>query len=130
MPKHVYNEAFMLMKYRTEDKSETEVIWNSRDGITPFSIGSKTGKEMHHVDWESDKYAPDHKPQKGDRIFVDLTEAEARVFLQAQIDKYWVNTEYPMSQSYDSKEEAMASMLKHTMEEWLPSGPPHIRVVE
>jgi hypothetical protein len=32
--KHNHPEAFMLMEYVSEDGSETEVLWNSRDGVT------------------------------------------------------------------------------------------------
>ena len=31
-------EAFCLMKYRCEKCGQAEVVWNSRDGVTPFII--------------------------------------------------------------------------------------------
>ena len=64
-------EAFALMTYRAED-GEQEVIWNSRDGVTPFVITLRSGKEARHVNWASDRHAPDHVPQPGERVFVDL----------------------------------------------------------
>jgi len=71
--KHIHKEAFCLMTYAADDGSETETLWNSRDGVTPFGISSVSGKSMHHVDWQEDKYCPDFVPPPGMRIFVDAT---------------------------------------------------------
>jgi hypothetical protein len=71
-------EAFCLMTYRSDDGTEEEVIWNSRDGVTPFIITLRSGKQARHVDWRSDRRVPDYRPKPGERIFVDLTEARAR----------------------------------------------------
>jgi len=57
------------MTYRSDDGSETEQIWNSRDGVTPFVIRSRSGKEMTHVNWQHDKPIPNHRLKHGDRFF-------------------------------------------------------------
>jgi hypothetical protein len=44
---------------------------------------------MHHVEWEKDEYVPDHKPKKGDRIFVDLTVEKSREYAQRMLDEHW-----------------------------------------
>ncbi|MFI2663700.1 hypothetical protein [Micromonospora carbonacea] len=75
---HQHGEAFAIMTYRSDDGTETERIWNSRDGVTPFVVTLRSGKVAHHVDWSSDVYAPDHRPQPGERMFVDLTPERAR----------------------------------------------------
>jgi hypothetical protein len=75
---HNHAEAFMLMRYVADDGSEEELIWNSRDGVTPFVISLRSGKQATHKDWTGDRYLPGHKPQPGDRIFVDLTEEAAK----------------------------------------------------
>lgn len=72
-----HQEAFCLMKYRTDDGLEEEIIWNSRDGVTPFVIPFLSGKSGTHVEWRSDRCVPDHTPQPGDRVFVDLTQERA-----------------------------------------------------
>lgn len=71
--KHV--EAFKLMTYQDEQEpSYKEVIWNSRDGVTPFMISSKDGKRrLKHTDWRNDPHAPYYTPQIGERVFCDLT---------------------------------------------------------
>ena len=67
-------EAFCLMRYQTEDSKSIEYIWNSRDGVTPFCVMAKDGVSMmQHTNWKGDELRPHHKPQPGDRIFVDLT---------------------------------------------------------
>jgi len=69
--KHYYGEAFMMMTYETEDGSESERIWNSRDGISPFCVKSRNGKGLlQHVRWNEDEYLPEHTPEPGDRVFV------------------------------------------------------------
>lgn len=78
MPKHNHPEAFCLMTYQADDGSETETIWNSRDGVTPFGLTLRSGKPARHINWQGDVYAPNHVPKPGDRIFVDLTEERAR----------------------------------------------------
>ena len=103
-----HSEAFCLMQYATECRSEVEWIWNSRDGVTPFIVSSRSGREMHHVCWHMDRYAPTYKPQPGERIFVDVTEEIARGWAQAQVTRYWDHEMYPMSRRFASKEEAIA----------------------
>jgi len=70
---HHHAEAFHLMKYATKDGSHWEMIWNSRDGVTPFMVHSEDGRTMEHVEWRSDQYAPEWVPPLGSRIFVDAT---------------------------------------------------------
>lgn len=71
--KHV--EAFKLMIYQDEkEPSYREQIWNSRDGVTPFTITSKDGKrKLTHHNWRNDVNAPYYTPQIGERVFCDLT---------------------------------------------------------
>jgi hypothetical protein len=83
-------EAYCLMTYRTQDGAEEEVIWNSRDGVTPFSITLRSGREALHVNWASDRRVVDHQPAPGSRIFVDLTEASAMRHARANAER-WFN---------------------------------------
>jgi hypothetical protein len=81
------------MKYVADDGSgEHEIIWNSRDGVTPFSLTLRNGKSATHHDWQNDRYAPHYEPLPGDRIFVDLTRERALELAQANIAR-WTGTE-------------------------------------
>ena len=65
-----YRSAFCLMKYSTVDGLETEWLWNSRDGVTPFCITNRDlTREMRHVDWHRDMRLPNYQPAEGQRIF-------------------------------------------------------------
>lgn len=101
---HVHGEAFMLMQYETavpgpftaaDDARHTapfirEVIWNSRDGVTPYCVIAKDGvTELRHVRWSEDVYAPNHVPALGDRIFVDITVDRARAAATRNARKWW-----------------------------------------
>jgi hypothetical protein len=77
MTEYQHGEAFCLMTYRSDDGTEEERIWNSRDGVTPFIISLLSGKSATHVDWRNDVRAVDYKPKPGERIFTDLTPERA-----------------------------------------------------
>ncbi len=100
------------MKYATDDGLEVEWIWNSRDGVTPFVIHSRSGKEMKHVDWHLDRRLPQYRPLPGERVFVDLTEAKAHEYARQKVELYWNHPEYPMSRRWSSKHEAVEDLVK------------------
>jgi len=79
------------MKYRSDDGTEEEIIWNSRDGVTPFVISLKSGKSATHVDWHSDKFEPDHLPKPGERIFVDLVADKAVEYARKNLERWKVD---------------------------------------
>lgn len=122
----VHREAFCLMKYATDDLSEVEWLWNSRDGVTPFCISNRDGTAwMQHVDWNLDRRVPGHQPTPGERIFVDMTPEIALPKIEQRISEYWEHPEYPMSRVYESQDAARASMLA----EYCKDGAPAIIVV-
>ena len=54
--KYKHAEAYCLMKYKCEKCRKTEILWNSRDGVTPFMINcEKCDGHMQHTDWNEDK---------------------------------------------------------------------------
>jgi hypothetical protein len=71
-----YKEAFCLMLYRCNLCGTIEVLWNSRDGVTPFSICcSQCHREnefpqMIHIGWQLDICKQDYKPFEGQRVFI------------------------------------------------------------
>ena len=108
-------EAFCLMKYRSADGTEEEILWNSRDGVTPFMLTSKSGKMMQHVAWREDLYRPDFKPQSGDRYFVDATRELVTPKLNEYVEKIF--TEHDGGY-WKTREEAFEALLPG----WLHNG--------
>lgn len=122
---HVHGEAFMLMTYRADDGSETEVIWNSRDGVTPFVITLRSGKQATHANWGGDRYAPDHKPAVGDRIFVDLTEDRARQHAARNAQTWWDDNVAGAREAYATAQDLAAVLVPDYLE---PGSPDLIEV--
>src|SRR6185503_2818632 len=91
MGKYQHAEAFMLMLYRSDDGTEEEYIWNSRDGVTPFVVTLRSGKMATHKEWHKDRRVVDYKPKPGERIFVDLTEERRRELQLRNARRYWPN---------------------------------------
>lgn len=81
--KYKHREAYCLMNYKCEDCKHYEVIWNSRDGVTPFGTAcpSCSGSLMH-VYFFSDKCVPDHKLNKFQKYWRDGTLEEAKMILK------------------------------------------------
>lgn len=79
LPPMKHKEAFCLMKYMDETTGYIEWLWNSRDGITPFSIAyppravlaPPSHAHLTHVDWHEDVFVPNFVPPVGMRIFAD-----------------------------------------------------------
>lgn len=92
---HQHGEAFMLMTYACEC-GHREIIWNSRDGVTPFgSTCPSCGKpSLRHVDWQRDVYAPDHKLHRGQRFWRDGTPDEAEAIIRRRIET--IKDRYPL----------------------------------
>lgn len=63
-------EAYCLMHYRCEKCGKWEILWNSRDGVTPFCVKCRNcDGTMKHEIWDRDFYAPKL------RMFIDLPPA-------------------------------------------------------
>lgn len=83
-----HKEAFKIMSYRCECGSQ-EKLWNSRDGVTPFTIPCGqcgNGMGMVHVDWDHDVFAPFLNPPAGSRYFADMTIERARQYAVRNVD--------------------------------------------
>lgn len=126
---HRHVEAYCLMKYQAIDGSEVEWIWNSRDGVTPFCVRSRSGKEMRHVDWRLDRYLPNYRPVAGERIFVDLPPAVAREDAERKVEAYWDDPAYPINtpdMPWRTREEAVEYLAKSALND----GAPYLSLVE
>ena len=123
-PQHA--EAFALMVYTDQTTGEEELLWNSRDGITPFCITSRAGNEARHTHWRRDEPAPLHVPAVGDRVFVDLTLARAREHRRAWVEKHWAR--WPqLAEDFETQEAAVAQLAELDMRE---PGSPDLVVVD
>lgn len=121
--KHNHPEAFRLMEYVSEDDTEREVLWNSRDGVTPFIISSPTsGVELIHKNWKADRYAPNHVPKVGDRIFVDLTLQRARVFAARQVEQMLADPDPQRRQRLEERYASREEAVEHKTNEMLAYG--------
>lgn len=86
---HEHGEAFALMRYDCRACSNSEITWNSRDGVTPFVMHCpECGGDMVHVDWGSDIYAPDHIPEPGQGVWIDLPDSLKPAVARARIEAY------------------------------------------
>jgi hypothetical protein len=124
-PSHQYKhqEAYRLMKYATDDGSEVEWLWNSRDGVVPFCIHNRAGdKPMQHVQWEYDVRHRVYNPLPGERIFIDLTPEIALQWAEQHVERFW---ERSLSNHFDTRQQAIAAFAQ----EYLKPGAPAVVVV-
>ena len=83
-----HGEAFCLMTYQCQKCGNREIIWNSRDGVTPFITTcyiEGCGGESQHVNWGSDVCKPDTLPMPGQRFWRDGTDEEAREIIGRRV---------------------------------------------
>jgi len=108
----IHGEAFNLMTYECEKCFKKEVLWNSRDGVTPFIIGCRhcDGSALH-VNWSGDLYAPKHLPKRGDRVFLTMPPEINIILNKAKVAECWEQGEYPMKERFETQEEALEVML-------------------
>lgn len=122
-------EAFCVMTYRTEDDAEQEILWNSRDGVTPFCIQLKSGRLANHVEWGRDFADPEYwkKLKPGDRMFVDLTMKRAIDHRRSYVGKYW---DHMMAQHYRTQSNAIRQLAKADLETGGGGAPDVIEVTQ
>jgi len=121
----VHGEAFCIMRYKCKDCGAIELLWNSRDGVTPFGIICREcGKSMLHVDWNLDLYAPKHLPERGYRVFMDMPREIAVIIEKVKIRQLWDAGEYPMKERWGTQEEALGAL----MEDW-EEGEPFVYLI-
>jgi len=106
-------EGLCHMMYYCEKCGKIERIWNSRPRVTPFMIGcSECDGTMQHVDFQSDEFDPNYQPKEGERVFIDLPKEFAKIKYQQQIDDNWESKQYPISEMFKTKEQALESFMK------------------
>lgn len=88
MTTYQHKEAYCLMWYACPC-GHRERFWNSRDGVTPFGTfcPSCDQPSLHHVEWQRDERAPNHKPFHGQRVWVDMTRERAEQLAHKRIEQ-------------------------------------------
>jgi len=121
---HGHAEAFCLMRYECRDCDHQEIIWNSRDGVTPFMMQCPAcwGTEMVHVDWSDDEYAPDHVPTAGQGVWIGFPPELRRPMAAARIRAF-------DGSQWEVPQEHRAALIQSLMEsqEFGPEAPFLIR---
>ena len=126
MKKYNHGEAFKVMEYECDDCGQSEMIWNSRDGVTPMFLSScltcGDGK-VAHVNWKDDRFDPNHIPQPGERVWIDMPDELRLPVARAQLAAF--DREAPLSKELDPVERE--SIIKG-MAEHFPQGSPWLIV--
>lgn len=121
---HEHAEAFRHMRYGSKDGHVTVEVWNSRDGVTPFGFTDPdTGAELTHLPpWQLDWYDPTYVPEVGEWVWVDLHPELAMQKAMQQVERWWNDPQFPLSERYDSKTEAARMFLDDMLYMTLPDG--------
>lgn len=86
MTQYNHKEAFCVMQYRCQVCRFLEILWNSRDGVTPFVIScvACTTGYMQHINWREDTsisieklMSNTHLGLRPSRVFIDMTPERA-----------------------------------------------------
>ncbi len=110
---YAHNEAFCLMIYTCDKCKAMEIIWNSRDGVTPFMTSCRfCDGTVAHDNWYLDKQLPEYKPFKGQRVFIDLTEENCRKYTTKRVDALWDHPEFPMKENYATKDKGIEALME------------------
>lgn len=128
MPVCRHPEAFCLMEYHCQACGNIEIVWNSRDGVTPFIIDCpKCDGEAQHDNWNKDKRSPFHNLQPGQRYFVDCSKEEFIEAKRQMVEEYWEGKDGapPMKEMFESKAQAVEELSKD-----FEPGQPTIKVQE
>lgn len=128
---HQFKEAFCLMYYENAETKLGFVVWNSRNGVTPFNV-HEDGKEYQHNHWGMDRpvtnqvYINESILKKGQRIFRDVTAEEAKQFAIKRLQSA-KGTAYEVEEGSDRWNELLESLTKSFGE---PGQPTMVTVTE
>lgn len=81
---HIFNEAFKWMYYSNESGTKGYWIFNSRDGVTPFSFTADK-EYFNHISWNKDFYRPYYIPKENDLIWSNLTKSKSIEIAKSRI---------------------------------------------
>ena len=115
-----HKEAFCLMWYACvgrigfeEGCGHKERAWNSRDGVTPFTLLCPSCDGLlEHSDWEKDERTTDHKPRGGQLIFRDGTPAEAMEIMRLRLQDSSVSRRSAAQMSEDDQRDLIGRVAR------------------
>lgn len=112
MKKYNHKEAFCLMQYKCQSCGHYEIIWNSRDGVTPFMLScpSCSDGNLEHIKWHEDSCLPNYKMNKHQRFFRDGTNKEAVAILKKRFNS-------AKGTRYEKTEEEQIKIIKEILSE-------------
>jgi hypothetical protein len=113
--KYKFNEAYMLMYYENAETKMGFMVYNTRDGVTPFCV-VEDGKEYQHTHWGMDRrpaqgYVEKHILVPGQRIFRDITPEEGKNFAIARL-RQAKGTPYEVEEGSEQWNELLASLTE------------------
>lgn len=112
-----FKEAFCLMTYQCEQCHKMEEVYNTRNGITPFTIRCRyCGGTARHINWQYDKRDPDFKPLTGMRVFIDLTPEKAKEYAVKRL-KSCIGTEYEIPIGTPEYDKMIHDLTEHFVNE-------------
>lgn len=80
-------EAFMLMTYREVDGDSTLLVWNSRDGVTPFVINIGAKKYQHDIPLQQGPFFDLPREHAVTHVWVTRTDAQVLEAWHRTMDK-------------------------------------------
>lgn len=125
MSEYIYAEAYCLMWYACTC-GHRELVWNSRDGVTPFgmlcpSCGNAT---LNHVDWDLDKRSPKHELNFRQRFWRDGTKEEALIIFSQRMKAFKAAGNTPK----EGYEKQVLCDINKSSSVYFPSGWPYLEV--
>lgn len=114
-----HKEAFCLMNYRCQRCNQVELLWNSRDGVTPFIVRCAQPEckgEMQHIDFWRDRPVGELS-NEANRVFINLTREAAKAIAEQIVKHHEEQTGEP----------AHRDMLRELTESYYGGGiQPHV----
>ncbi|WP_157874832.1 hypothetical protein [Paraburkholderia atlantica] len=92
----LHADGYALMWYACSC-GHRERIWNSRDGVTPYVVPCPScgASSLTHVDWHDDQTRPTYTPHDGQRVFVDMTRAQASQIVARAFQRLGLDQAHP-----------------------------------
>ncbi|MCK4957813.1 MAG: hypothetical protein KAT00_00400 [Planctomycetes bacterium] len=123
---HKYAEAWKIMHYVCEVCGHHEILYNGRNGVTPFMIGCGRGPERcngsaQHDQWSKDYLSPQFRPLIGMRVFVDLTQEEFEESARRRIESYDAVLALQFIERFGSKEAGIKEIIESGFSEGAPT---------
>lgn len=116
-PPYAHAQAFCLMRYTCAQCQFSEIFWNSRDGVTPFITSCpRCFGEFIHTDFAADVCSPDHVPEPGQGVWVDMPDSLRRPFAVRRYLRHFSGPEFETDEQ--AKAKRFADTIAKLMDDW------------